>query len=51
LFNLSTHKAFVSRDVVFREQVNDGIHESDKEELHVPLLVEEGSDEASDNNE
>ncbi len=36
---------------MFHEQVNDGSHESANEEWHVPLLVEEGIDELSDNNE
>jgi len=51
LFNPSTHKMFASRDIVFHDQVNDGGHASAKEEWHVPLLVEEGSDELGDNNE
>ena len=45
LFNPSTHKVFVRRDVVFHEMVNDGSHESANEEWHIPLLVKEGSDE------
>ncbi len=41
----------MTKDVVFHEQVNDGSYESANEEWHVPLLVEEGSDESGDNNE
>lgn len=49
LFNPSIHKVFASIDVVFHEQVNDGDHESANEEWHMPLLMEEGSDEIGDN--
>jgi len=50
LFNPSTHKIFVSRDVIFHEQDHE---ESDKrnEEWDISFLVEEGSDESSDGNE
>lgn len=36
---------------MFHEKVNDGIHDSANEEWHMPLLVEEVSDELGDINE
>jgi len=41
LFDPSTHKLLVSRDVVFHEQVDDGNPVQDNEEWHVPLLSKE----------
>jgi len=38
LFDPSTHKVFVSRDVAFHEQVDDGNHVQDNEECYVPLV-------------
>lgn len=35
---------FVSRDVVFHEEVDDGNHERGNEQWHMPLLVEDGSE-------
>jgi len=51
LFNPFNHKVFASRDVVFHEQVDDGNHDRDNEEWHMPLLVEDGSDETRGNHE
>ena len=50
LFNPSTHKIFISRDVIFHVHDHE---ESDKrnEEWDTLLLVEEGSDEIGDRNE
>ena len=48
LFNPSTHKIFVSRDVIFHEQDHE---ESDKrnEEWDISFLVEEESEETGNN--
>ena len=48
LFNPSSHKIFVSRDVIFHEQDSE---ESDKhnEEWDIPYLVEEESEETRNN--
>lgn len=44
IFDPSTHKVFVSRDVVFHEQVDDGNPVQNNEEWHVPLLLNEDSE-------
>ena len=41
LFNPSTYKVFVSRDVVFHEEVDDGNLMQDNEEWNVPILSDE----------
>lgn len=42
---------FTSSDVVFHEKVDDGNCDKGNEEWHMPLLVEDGSDETRDMHE
>jgi len=44
LFDPASHKVFVSRDVLFHEQIDDGNPVQNNEEWHVPLLSEEDTE-------
>ena len=44
MFNPLTHKVFASQDVIFHEQVDEENKENGLEEWHIPLLMEEISE-------
>ena len=50
MVNPSTHKVFVSRDVIFHEKVDKGNKDKSYEEWHMPLLIDDINDEVKDNN-